>query len=197
MSTRPTGIPVELAAYLDELIASLSTLATLHAVYLIGSAALGAYEHGASDVDVIAVTERFLSDAERQALVETAEAIPCPARKLELVVYPRGSDLWQINLNTGERATYDTADEPGFWFVIDRAIADEHALALLGPPWSEVFDPVPRDEVVAALDDALDEVGAVNATRAWAWLEDGAWISKPDAERWLVERVRAALRAAA
>lgn len=197
MSARPTGIPVELARYLDELIASLSAVATLHGVYLIGSAALGAYEHGASDVDVIAVTERSLPLAERQALVEAAEAIPCPARKLELVVYPRGSDVWQINLNTGERATYDTADEPGFWFVIDRAIADEHALALLGPPWSEVFDPVPRDEVVAALDDALDEVGAVNATRAWAWLEDGAWISKPDADRWLVERVRAALRAAA
>lgn len=188
---------MELAPYLDELIESLSAVATLHAVYLIGSAALGAYEHGSSDVDVIAVTERSLSLAERQALVAAADTIPCPARKLELVVYPRGSDVWQINLNTGERATYDTADEPGFWFVIDRASAEEHAIALVGPPWSEVFDPVPRDELLAALDAALDEVGALNAARAWAWLEDGAWISKPDAERWLVDRVRAAFRAAA
>jgi len=197
VSARPTGIPVKLALYLDELIASLSAVATLHAVYLIGSAALGAYEHGASDVDVIAVTERSLSLAERRALAGAAEAIPCPARRLELVVYPRGSDVWEINLNTGERATYDTADEPGFWFVIDRAIAEEHAIALLGPPWSEVFEPVPRDEVVAALDDALDKVGALNAARAWARVEGGAWISKPDAERWLADRVRAALRAAA
>jgi hypothetical protein len=68
---------------------------------------------------------------------------------------------------------------------------------LLGPPWSEVFEPVPRDEVVAALDDALDKVGALNAARAWARVEGGAWISKPDAERWLADRVRAALRAAA
>lgn len=112
-------MPVELAPYLDQLIESLSAVATLHAVY------------------------------------------------------------------------------PRFWFVIDRAIAEEHAIPLVGPPWSGVFDPVPRDELLAALDAALDEAGALNAARAWAWLEDGAWISKPDAERWLVDRARAALRAAA
>jgi hypothetical protein len=197
VTVRVQGIPWELGPYLDELVEALSTVATLSAVYLIGSPALGAYEHGSSDVDVIAVTDRALSLAERQALVEAAEAIPCPARKLELVVYPRGSDVWQINLNTGEPATYETADEPGFWFVIDRAIAEAHAIPLVGPSWREVFEPVPRGELLGALDESLDRVGALNAARTWAWLEDGTWISKPEGERWLTARVRAALRARA
>jgi hypothetical protein len=190
------AVPTELRTYLDELIAAMASAAELEAVYLIGSAALGSYEHGPSDVDVIAVTSRSLSLEERRALADAAAAIPCPARKLELVVYPRGSTTWEINLNTPDHATFDTADEPAFWFVIDRAIAEEHVIPLLGPPWCELFDPVPREEVLDALDESLDTIGALNQARAWAWVEDGEWLSKPDAQRWLRDRVRAAIEAA-
>jgi hypothetical protein len=190
------GIPAELASYLDDLVEVLSGVTTLAAVYVVGSAAVGAYMQGSSDVDVIAVTDRSLALSERKALVRAAEAIHCPARRLELVVYPRGSDVWEVNLNTGEPATYDTADEPGFWFVIDRAIAETHAIPLVGPPWAELFEPVPRNELLAALDESLDRVGALNAARTWAWLEDGTWISKPAAERWLAARVGETLEAA-
>jgi Domain of unknown function (DUF4111)/Nucleotidyltransferase domain len=196
--------PAELATYLDRLVEAVSAVAELDAVYLLGSAALGAYEQGRSDVDVVAVTSRSLSPGERRALAEAAEAVPCPARKLELVVYPRGSDTWEINLNTGEHVSFDTADEPAFWFVLDRAIAEQHALPLVGPPWRESFPPVEREAVLEALEEALDwqehedSVGgssALNACRAWCWLETGRWVAKPEAAQWLRDRVRGAIEA--
>jgi predicted nucleotidyltransferase len=191
-----TRVPVELERYLDDLVAAMRSVADLAAVYLIGSVALGTYEQGTSDVDVIAVTARSLAHEERRALAAAAEAVPCPARKLELVTYARGSDTWEINLNTGEFVAFDTAEAPAFWFVIDRAIAEQHAIPLLGPPWSELFDPVPREALLEALDESLETIGALNVSRAWAWLETGEWISKPAAETWLRDRVRDQLRAA-
>ena len=115
----------------------------LDAVYLVGSAAQGAYEHGRSDVDVIAVTTRPSSRAEKEALAEAAESLPCPARKLELVVYARGAERHELNVNTGELVHFDPDDDPAFWFVLDRSIAEQHAVPLLGPPWPDVFPPVP------------------------------------------------------
>jgi predicted nucleotidyltransferase len=85
------AIPAELAPYLEQLVEVLQAAAPVDAVYLAGSAALGAYEHGRSDVDVVAVTSRSLSLHERRSLAAAVEAVPVPARKLELVVYPRGA----------------------------------------------------------------------------------------------------------
>jgi predicted nucleotidyltransferase len=202
MSAVAVAIPRELAGYLDELVTRLSHAGDLHAVYLIGSAASGDYEHGRSDVDVVAVTETSLSEGERRKLVDAAESLPCPARKLELVVYPLGSDRHEINLNTGEKVSFDPAEDPPFWFVLDRAIAQEHAIVLAGPPWNEVFEPVSREALVDALGQALDwqdenePVGrsaVLNACRAWMWLETGEWRSKREAAAWLRGRVRVRL----
>jgi predicted nucleotidyltransferase len=192
-------IPRELSGYLDELVARLDEVVDLHAVYLVGSAASGHYEQGRSDVDVVAVTPRPLKVREKQALVEAAEALLCPARKLELVVYPLGSDRHEINLNTGEKVSFDPDEDPAFLFVLDRAIAEQHAVALFGPPWHEVFEPVPREAVYEALEAALDwqereeplgRSSVLNAIRAWVWLETGGWASKPEAARRLREKVR-------
>jgi predicted nucleotidyltransferase len=192
----------ELRGYLETLVARLAGVTDIEAVYLVGSGALGDWQPGASDVDVIAVTSRSLSLEERRAVVEAAESVPSPARKLELVVYPRGGDAWELNLNTGEHVSYDPAGEPAFWFVLDRAIAEQHAVALLGPAWSELFEPVPREAVLGALAQALDwqereeptsRSSVLNAVRAWAWLQTGEWLGKPAAAAWLRDRVRAAL----
>jgi predicted nucleotidyltransferase len=192
-------IPPELAGYLEDLVGRLAEVSDLHAVYLLGSAASGGYEQGRSDVDVVAVTARSLGEDEKRALAEAAESLPCPARKLELVVYRLGNDRHEINLNTGEKVSFDPEEDPAFWFVLDRAIAEEHAVALLGPPWPESFEPVSREAVLAALDEALDwqereepigRSSVLNACRAWMWLERGDWGSKPQAAAWLRGRVR-------
>jgi Aminoglycoside adenylyltransferase, C-terminal domain/Polymerase beta, Nucleotidyltransferase len=197
-------IAPELRPYLDELVSRLSAVVELDAVYLFGSAAQGAYEHGRSDVDVIAVTPQALSRNQKRALAASAESLPCPARKLELVVYTRGAERHELNVNTGELVHLDAEDDPAFWFILDRAIAEQHSVPLLGPPWEDVFEPVPREAVLAALEEALDSQerddplgcsSLLNAVRGWRWLETGEWASKPDAAAWLRERVRAEARA--
>ena len=187
----PPTLPAELAPYLDELVHVLREHAPLEAVYLHGSGATGAYEHGRSDVDVIAVTGRSLSIEERRALADAVEAVPVPARKLELVVYPRGSDRWELNLNTGEHVGLDPDAEPSFWFVLDRAAAEQHAVALVGPSWRELFEPEQRDAIEAALDEVLefddwpDPRGReLAAARARAWRDTGRWVTKREAEEW-------------
>lgn len=182
-------VPRPLAPYLDELVAALRETAELEAVYLVGSAARGAYEHGRSDVDVVAVTARRLSEAEKRELVERVEALDCPARGLELVVYARGAQPpeFEVNFNGGPRmarhVSFDPAAEPRHWFVIDAAIAEEHAVPLVGPPWSEIFEPVPAGRARAAVLDGLawaerNEPGDANAARARHYLETGEWTTK-------------------
>ena len=189
-----TPIPSELAPYLERLVEVLQAQAPVDAVYLVGSAALGGYEHGRSDVDVVAVTARSLSRDERLALAKAVESIPVPARKLELVVYPRGSDRWELNLNTGEHCQkehvgLDPDTEPSFWFVLDRAIAAQHATPLVGPAWGDVFTPEPREAIEAALNEMAafdgwdDPAGDAElaAYRAQVWRETGRWLSKREA----------------
>ena len=73
--------------------------------------------------------------AAKQAIVERVrhEALPCPARGLELVVYPlatarSGSAApgFELNLNTGAAMAFRVDEQPGeiegFWFAIDRSI---------------------------------------------------------------------------
>ena len=187
--TAVATVPTVLAAYLEELVAVLREAAELEAVYLIGSAATGAYEHGPSDVDVVAVTTRALSEPEKESLVERVEALECPARGLELVVYAKGAQPpeYEINLNAGpgmpRHVSFDPAHEAWHWFVVDASIAEAHAVPLLGPPWLELFEPIPPERVRAAVEDVLawaeeSEPEDVNADRARHYLATGEWRAK-------------------
>ena len=187
--TSVLDVPRTLARYLDELVEALRAAVEVEAVYVVGSAARGAYEHGRSDVDVVAVTARRLADAEKQELVRRVEALECPARGLELVVYAKGAQPpdFEVNFNGGPRmarhVSYDPASEPRHWFVIDAAIAEEHAVPLVGPPWREVFEPVPGELARAAVLDGLawaerNEPDDANAARARRYLETGEWATK-------------------
>ena len=92
-----------------------------------------------------------------------------------------------------------TSRRRGGWFVLDRAIAQEHAVTLVGPPWRDVFPTVARRDVLDALAESLrwheqHEPGSVNtvlnAVRGWRYVESGAWLSRPAAARWLLAHVR-------
>ena len=78
-------------------------------------------------------------------------------------------------------------------------------MPLTGPAWAAVFEPVPREDILDALsaslewhdsEEPLTASSLLNACRAWQWLETGAWVSKPEAARWLRARVGAAVEAA-
>jgi hypothetical protein len=178
----------------------------LAGVYLIGSAAMGGFDRDRSDVDIVAVVGRRLAPEEKDRIVNLLAhpALPCPVRKLELVVYPaealRGpspSLAWELNLNTGPEAgvaaSMDPSSEPPHWFVLDVAMAREHAVTLVGPPPPDVFAEIAGQRVLQALIESVrwhrehDEDGiqsVLSACRALRYLADGTWVPKPEAARW-------------
>jgi predicted nucleotidyltransferase len=186
-------IPRELETFLDEVVGVLAEF-DVQAAYLVGSGSFGAYAPGRSDVDVYAVVPRPLTDPDKDRLRAQLAALEPPARRLELVVYSRmeaETPQPRFELNFGDE------DESPHWFVIDRAVAERHAVALVGPEWSEIFAPVPQDRILEALAQSLewyerhDPTGVpVVAARAWAWLETGEWMGKEEAAGWLSAHVR-------
>lgn len=100
--------------------------------YVTGSAALSAYEPGRSDVDVALVVREPLHRVAKEGMVARLrhEALACPARGLELVVYRAdvaasgtAAPGFELERNTGAtmplRVTFDAADRPAadgrFW----------------------------------------------------------------------------------
>jgi hypothetical protein len=181
----------------------------LQAAYLLGSAALGDYVPATSDLDIVGITTGPLSAEQKESLAYalSIERLPCPARRLEFVVYsertaahPQSRPPFELNFNTGrdteDHASFDPSEEPAFWFVLDLAIARDHAAVLLGPPPTDVFGPVPRSWVIEALvesllwhrDNAPNEHIVLSACRARRFVQEGVWSSKTDAATWVISR---------
>jgi len=155
------------------------------------------------------VTSRPLDRGLKDGLVAALrhEALACPARGLELVVYALGRPLPELNLNTGARmpfhATFDPGVDSPHWFVLDRAIIGARGLALVGPPPAEALVPPSAEQVLEALaiglqwyrdrpDEPRDDA-ALNAVRTRAYVERGAWLSKAEAVELLLDEVSASV----
>jgi Aminoglycoside adenylyltransferase, C-terminal domain len=162
---------------------------------------------------VALVTAAPLTDAAKHVLVDALrhEALPVPARGLELVVYTRAvaasgspEPAFEVELNTGPdmpfRATYRPEDRPAadglFWYGLDRSLLSGIDGSLLGPPASAVFADVPPEELRRLLVDALtwwlglpgDPVDAVlGACRSLVRFRDSVWLPKVAAGRRLLE----------
>jgi hypothetical protein len=205
-----------IAEYLSELTSRLDDRLgdRLAAAWIVGSGALGDFDPQRSDIDVQAVSSTRLARAEleRLAAVLSHDALPCPVRGLEFVLYARedltdpAGPAFQLNLNTGpgmdQHAGYDPTAEPRFWFTLDVAIAREHARSLAGAPPATILPALPRALVLGAHRDAIawyrahvPEQALVTACRAAAWATDGRWLSKGEASRWMLDRVEAQLAA--
>jgi len=196
-----------LQALVDEAGAALGD--NLVGAYVGGSLALDGHQPDRSDVDVALVVRDPLTDLLKHALVGRLrhEALPCPARGLELVVYRldvarSGTTApgFELELNTGRdvefRATYRPEARPEadglFWYAVDRSILREHGIGLRGPPPDEVFGDsaeLPRllaESVRWHLANAPID-GMVNAQRALIRIRTGRWVSKPAAARTMQE----------
>jgi hypothetical protein len=207
-------VPSDVHVYLSRVAVRLCAIldGELLGVYAGGSIGLGAYLPGRSDVDIAAVCRGGLELRQKQAIVAELrhESLPCPARGLELVVYPEQTvgeptlePGFELELNTGAgmplHIAFDSADANGrHWYVIDRAILARHAVTLIGPRASTLVADVPRELVLPALreslrwhagDGAHPDDAVLNACRALRYAVDGAWSSKPDAGTWALGRV--------
>lgn len=202
--------PAEVQAYLKQLTARLQELlgADLLGVYAGGSLALGGYQPTTSDIDVSAVTQQGLPQELKARVIGSVRnnALPCPARGLEFILYslpslharPDRPDF-EVELNDGPRMLFAAhtglherpAEDGDFWYGLDLAILRQSGVVLEGPPPAEVVPPLPRLQVLALLIRSLDwhlerpELAGpnarLNALRSLYFVRHDHWVSKQTA----------------
>jgi hypothetical protein len=198
----------EVAEFGDQVAEALAgvLVTDLVGVYFVGSIALGGYVPGESDIDIAAVSGAALSDRQKQRVASTVveASAACPARGVEFTLYrreiagsrPAGADF-EVNANGGPRMPptvhMDAAAEPGFWYVLDRAIAHRSGLAISGPPAPEIFADVPRSTLLEAMSDSMawhrahekaTLYSVLNACRAWRFAAVNVLGSKSESAAW-------------
>ena len=176
------------AAFAHEVVATVDAVSPVVGAFALGSAATGAFDPATSDLDLTLVVERPLGDR-RGELVRRLRELEQRFRNLELVAYVAGSEPpdYELNVSHGEEHT----GEERFWFVLDAALGQERGVPVLDShEWSDLFAPVERDRVEAAMRESLawaerqpetNEFARLHAIRARRYLEDGVWMSKAEA----------------
>lgn len=173
-------------SYRDEVVAAIAAHVEVLASFVLGSGLVGGYRPGKSDLDLVVVVDAPLRGEARRTAIERIGALELPGRRLELVVYVRGHQPPDFDLNLEVDAAdgvREAPDEADHWFVIDAGIAQERI-----PDWLDYFDPIPEEKVREAVEQSLAwsaewpglEFARLNAARARHYLERGEWISKGD-----------------
>jgi predicted nucleotidyltransferase len=184
--------------------------------YLFGSAVLGGLRPR-SDLDVLVVSRRRTSRGEKRRLVERLLAVsgsqpPAPPRPVELTIvveseirpwpYPPAYDFqygeWlRREFESGDVEPWPTTANPDLAVLITMVLLGNRPL--LGPPPADVFDPVPRDDLVRAMVDGLDGLlrdldtdtrnVVLTLARIWSTVASGTIRSKDEAATWALERL--------
>lgn len=185
--------------------------AELVGVWFVGSIALSGYVPGESDVDIVAACADVIGDRAKDAIVHDLLEVTdrCPARGLELSVYRRAvaaaassrDAAFEVNVNGGPRMARsvhrDHREEPGFWYVLDRAIAHRFGVTIVGPPASDVFADAPRATLLDAMIESMrwhrqheraTLYSVLNASRAWRFATEDVLGSKLEGATWARER---------
>ncbi|KAM0244023.1 hypothetical protein ACHAP5_006687 [Fusarium lateritium] len=206
------SLPEDVKDYLDRVVKSLVDYLKdqLVGVYLFGSASYDAYEPGLSDLDVQAVVKHSLEITEKQEIIRrlNQRSLPCPATKLEFVVYAQSSvnpanrhPGFELNLNTGPHQTdhvsLDPANESSHWFLLDIAMGRQLGRCLHGVSTTEAFGDIPRPWILGAIADSLEWHQAneansansvLNACRSWQFIASGEFSSKLNGARWAMQQ---------
>lgn len=175
--------------------------------YLHGSAVLGGLAPG-SDVDVLVVSGRWLTRAEKRRLFERLIEITARPRNVELTIavqsdvrpwrYPPRMDFqygaWlREQFEAGNEEPWDEIN-PDLATLL--TIALRYGETLLGPPPAELLDSVPHGDVVRAMTETLSfdpagdqRNGLLTLARIWTTLVTGEIVRKDVAADWALERV--------
>ena len=207
--------PEDATAFGHEIAAILAaTLAgELVGTYFVGSIALGGYVRGESDIDIVAVCRHQVGEETKKALADRMvdATINCPARGMEFTLFraevasspPRDADF-ELNVNGGPRMArlvrLSWHHQPRFWYVLDRAIAHRHGIAICGRPSAEVFSCIPRQLLLDVMGESMrwhrehekaTLYSVLNASRAWRFAAEDVLGSKLEGARWARGRCRA------
>ena len=178
--------------------------------YLFGSATMRGLRPR-SDLDVLAVTRRPLTPAERRLLVDGLLAVSLRPRPVELTIvarddirpwrYPPRRDFqygdWlRADLESGVDATAATVDADLASLIRMTLLTGR---PLFGPPPAEVFEPVPNDDYRRAMSACVDDVlrgldedtrnMILTLARVWCSIETASIRSKDEAAAWALERL--------
>jgi hypothetical protein len=177
-------LPPDVSALLDALLAGLREALgdNLVGVYLGGSLALGDFDPGTSDVDILVVTERPLWDAEYGAISALHELIPADGNRYEVpydVAYIERATLrrfapGQTHVKIGHGEPLHRAEHRPNW-VLERWTVREHGITVLGPDPKTLIDPIAPAEIREAVREELGE-----RLRHWT---DGSWPREEIAHR--------------
>ncbi len=170
--------PADVAGLIGDLLAGMRDALgdNLLGVYLRGSLALGDFDPETSDVDILVVTKRPVSDAEFAAL----SALHARISPTEADEYGRRYEVSYIDrasikrFGPGERrhprctddAPFGWADHRQNW-VLERWTVRERGVTLLGPDPKTLIDRIEPAEIREAVRDELRE-----RLRHWT---DGSW----------------------
>ena len=180
--------------------------------YLHGSAVLGGLRPR-SDIDIIVVATRRTTPSEKRSLVDLLLALSRRPRPVELDVvveseirpwrYPPSfdfhySELLRKEFESGRLEPWPTRTNPDLASVVTMALVG--GSSLLGPPPSEVFDPVPRRDYIRAIlrdietvDEYLDRGDTRNVVltlpRIWSAIATDEVHSKDSAAAWALPRL--------
>jgi hypothetical protein len=172
----------------------------LLAAYVHGSAALGGWMPGRSDVDILFVAADGTTPAsvDQMARVIVAAGVRCPGRELETSIVAANAARepgppWPYLVHvvaepggTSRVVRPDAASSGDPDLLMHYAVCRAAGLAVLGPPPSELIGPIGRAAILAYLAGELDwglanaseSYAVLNACRAQVYLADHAIVSK-------------------
>ncbi len=186
--------------------------------YLFGSAALGGLKPE-SDLDVLVVASRRMTQEEKELLVERLAASSGRSeptgrrRRVEVTVvvaseirpwrYPPRMDLQYGDWLRGafernDAAAWAPGENPDLAPLLTMTLQAD--LPLVGPPPAELIDPVPHEDLLAATVGYLDDVAAeladgdtrnviLTLARVWSTVVTGVIRSKDAAAEWALARL--------
>jgi streptomycin 3"-adenylyltransferase len=166
---------------------------------LLGQDLVGAYLHGSevlggggprSDVDLLAVTRRHLTEDERECLVELCRTVP--RLEFDLVVASeirpwRHPAPYELHFWAGRGEGLGPGTNTDLAAVITMTLAGERTLH--GPPPNQVFDPVPRSDYVDGILYDADTRDVIMLARVWAGVSTDEVHSKLRAAEWALARL--------
>lgn len=168
--------------------------------YLHGSAALGGWQPGRSDVDLLLVAARDLAAARLGAVTKAlfGATADCPGHALECSVVTAGQArrteppwpfLLHVAASPGRARVVVGEGGPGDPdLLMHYAVCRAAGWTLHGPPPAQVFGRVPRPQILAYLAEELtwglghapERYSVLNGSRALLYAHDGVICSKLD-----------------
>ncbi|MCB9081832.1 MAG: DUF4111 domain-containing protein [Lewinellaceae bacterium] len=182
-------------------------------LYQVGSACLGDYVPGKSDLDIVGVVRHPLSFEQGNELARGLDhsSFPCPAKGLDLVLFTAESagsnvpeptyEFWFATGASWHPENWETGR--GTEMVIFLELCRRHGLTLFGPPPERLIASVAREYLLAAFQDMLEwhqtkvldifhdprgQYSVLNACRVLAYVAEGQFLSKTAGGEWLLKQ---------